>query len=308
LVSDKGSEMKRKMNMDDDISKKCEDLVLDWKDEHYLCPLTEILGILALSKMIVDYLPTVHVEPLRKRDATSRYFITIDLSKKIDDQEFSNRWMMTLDIECNHLYWLFYHSNPTRTFILLNAGSKFETQKYPTEKGLLQSSKCPKDDATENTMSILKSLICTSDDLLNVAITELSDQDFAHQWIHYVGCHGYRWYPIWIWNHESQNVTTEEEASFETYINKYWEERKKHGCRASEETLCQNRRGVCWQDAPHHFCRETNQSACQYLRECLCGCKNCENDKRINTNQQQQHQCLTPDQWFCFSNWNPPQN
>lgn len=270
----------------------------DFRDEYYMCPIMEVIGISDLSMMIVEYLPTMHVDPLRKRDATGRYFITVDLSTKMNDREFSNRWMTNLDIEYQKLFWIFYHSNPVRTFILLNTGSQYETHLCPNEKGLLVS------ESSVGTLDILKSLICTSNDLLNVAINELTDSDFAHQWIHYVGCHGYRCHTSWSWSESSKNVISSvENASFKTYIKKYWEERKKNGCQPSEHSLCHNDR-VCMNDAMHHHCRENNEVECAYLRECMCFCENCITFRsRINS---QKHQCLTPDAWLCFNNWNPP--
>lgn len=274
-------------------------------NEIYGAPLKFVMENRDVRLIILNYLPTVRVKSLPAHAQTGRYFITIDSSKLVNEYDFSKQWMLSLANQSTStledLNWIFYHSNRNRTFVLLNSGSQEETaeSKYPNKRGTLVS------PPIVEIQDLLMSLV-TFDDLLNLAITELDDHQFAHQWIHYVGCHGYMLYPEWVFYAYNSTVFCQREKSFNTYIGRYWKKRQEAGCELPHQGLCSQQENICCHDAMHHYCREKNKTQCTELRECRCTCENCENAELQHNNHSTPHNCLTPDQWLCFNNWNPP--
>jgi len=106
-----------------------------------------------------------------------------------------------------------------------------------------------------------------------VAVSSLTMDTAARQWISVVGGHGYQLYPEWVLSN-SNAPNTVRERSTHGYISGYWAERKRtYNCSLQNTCDCD----ACSLD-DHSYCRSTGVSACIFFFDCDCGCPVCLDD------------------------------
>jgi hypothetical protein len=266
----------------------CEELRRECRGELEKCIASLCFDI---ESIIMEYLPRMHCQTLQRPSFSGRYFVTVDHLHEMKESDVATNFLQQIaqHTSTQTFHWMglsciVYRHSKRRVFVLINGGGY---DRFVDSCGLLQE---PNNLALQ---TVLRSGFTLSFDLDNVAVTELTDKDFAQQWIHYVGCHAYQKYPeysiVSILDGQVE-VGCVGETSYFTYIAKYWKQyREKHGCFSSS----------CMKHAAHHWCRERNLSSCVFLRECQCNCETCD------PNLGGPHSCSTPSAMLCFVNWNP---